>query len=101
MEGANGLTHEVASFIVNTIYHDLPKEAINLTMRCLIDGVGITLGGSMDQSSVILRQYLESLSGKKESAVLGSKLRVPAPAAAHTPESVVEKLVLKKNKKTA
>jgi len=37
---------------------------------------------------VILRQYLESLSGKKESAVLGSKLRVPAPAAAHPPSQL-------------
>ncbi|MDI7258507.1 MAG: MmgE/PrpD family protein [Thermodesulfobacteriota bacterium] len=82
MEKVDSLTQEVAAFIVRTNYQDLPAEAIRIAKRCLIDGTGVILSGSTDQASVILRQYLESIGGKVESAVLGSKLRVPAPAAA-------------------
>lgn len=82
MEKGNGLTQEVAAFIVGTFYPDLPPESIRLIKRCLIDGIGVILGGATDQASVILRQFLENMGGKAESAVLGSKLRVPASVAA-------------------
>ncbi len=82
MEKGKGLTQEVAAFIVGTFYSDLPPESIRLAKRCLIDGIGVILGGATDQASVILRQYLENIGGKFESAVLGSKLRVPASVAA-------------------
>ena len=79
---ADGLTQEVAAFIVGTVYEDLPQESIGLAKRCLIDGTGVILAGSTDQASVIMREYLEGVGGKSESAVLGSKLRVPAAIAA-------------------
>ena len=82
VEKTDGLTQEVAAFIVRTTYQDLPSESIRLAKRCLIDGTGVTLAGSTEPVSVIMREYLESTGGKTESAVLGSKLRVPAPAAA-------------------
>jgi len=82
MEKQQPLTQEVASFIVRTTYEDLPSEAIKIAKRCLIDGTGITLSGSTDPSSVILRKYLESLGGKPEASVIGTTLRVPASAAA-------------------
>ncbi len=82
IEKATGLTHEIAAFIVGTLYEDLPPESVRLAKRCLIDGTGVILAGSTDQASVIMRQYLESVGGKPESAVLGSKLRVSAAAAA-------------------
>jgi len=78
MEKQQPLTQEVASFIVRTTYEDLPPEAIRIAKRCLIDGTGITLSGSTDPSSVILRKYLESLGGKPEASVIGTALRVPA-----------------------
>ncbi len=82
IEKADGLTQEVAAFIVGTIYEDLPPESIRLAKRCLIDGTGVILAGSTDQASVIMREYLEGVGGKPEAAVLGSKLRVPAATAA-------------------
>ncbi len=82
MEKGDGLTQEVAAFITGTTYENFPSEAIRVAKRCLIDGTGVILSGSTDQSSVILRQYLEGMGGKTESSVLGSKLKVPAPSAA-------------------
>ncbi len=80
----DSLTQEVAEFIVRTTYQDIPLEAIKIAKRCLIDGTGVILGGSSDKASMILRKYLESMSGKPESSVLGSKLKVPTPSAALT-----------------
>ncbi len=82
MEKTHGLTKEVAAFIVNTRYDDLPGEALRIAVRCLIDGAGVILSGSTDEASVILREYLEGLGGRGEAAVLGTKLRLPSPAAA-------------------
>jgi 2-methylcitrate dehydratase PrpD len=76
------LTKEIASFIVNTSYDDLPCEALRIAGRCLIDGTGVILGGSTDEASVILRKYLISIGGKEEAAVFGTKLRLSSPAAA-------------------
>jgi 2-methylcitrate dehydratase PrpD len=79
---ADGLTQEIASFIVRTNYKDLPSEALRVANRCLIDGTGVILAGSTEQVSLIMREYLKGIGGKTESVVLGSKLRVPAPSAA-------------------
>ena len=77
-----GLTEEVASFIVNTTYRELPEEALRLAKRCLIDGTGVILSGVIDKSTSIMQAYLSEVGGKPESAVLGSRLRLPAAAAA-------------------
>jgi 2-methylcitrate dehydratase PrpD len=82
MGNPDGLTREVASFVFRTHSQEFPAEAIRIAKRCLIDGIGTALSGSTDRASSILRQYLESIGGKTESSVLGSPLRLPAPAAA-------------------
>jgi 2-methylcitrate dehydratase PrpD len=82
MEKSESLTQEVAGFIVRTTYQDIPLEAIKIAKRCLIDGTGVTLSGSTDKASLILREYLKNMGGKPESSLLGSKLKVPAPSAA-------------------
>jgi 2-methylcitrate dehydratase PrpD len=82
IEKTDGLTQEIGAFIAGTTYGDLPLESVRLAKRCLIDGTGVILAGSTDQASVIIREYLKGVGGKPESAVLGSKLRVPAATAA-------------------
>ncbi len=82
MEKTDSLTREVAEFIVRTTYQEIPLEAIKIAKRCLIDGTGVILNGSTDKASMILRKYLERMGGKAESSVLGSRLKVPASAAA-------------------
>lgn len=82
MGNTNSLTQEVARFIVQTEYKNLPAESLRIAKRCIIDGTGVILSGSTEQASFILRKYLESLGGKPESAVLGANLRVPVQAAA-------------------
>ena len=87
MEKTDDLTREVASFIFKTNSGEFPGEAIRIAKRCLMDGIGITLSGSTDRASSILRHYLEGLGGKPEASVLGSPLRLPAPAAATAPKA--------------
>ncbi|MFB3883757.1 MAG: MmgE/PrpD family protein [Thermodesulfobacteriota bacterium] len=82
MEKSNGITREIAEFIVKTSYQDIPSEATRIAKRCLIDGTGVMLSGSTDKASLLLRAYLKTIGGKAESSVLGSGLKVPAPSAA-------------------
>jgi 2-methylcitrate dehydratase PrpD len=79
---AQGITREVASFVVKTTYKEIPPEPLRLTQRSLIDGTAVMLSGSTEQSSIVLRRYLETICGKPESSVFGSTLKVPAPSAA-------------------
>jgi len=78
MEMAPGLTREVGSFVVRTSYQDFPGECLRIARRCLIDGIGLVISGSTDEPSILLRRYLESLGGKPESSVLGTKLKATA-----------------------
>lgn len=48
----------------------------------MIDGTGVILAGSTERVSVMMQKYLENMGGKTESAVLGSKIRGMAQAAA-------------------
>jgi 2-methylcitrate dehydratase PrpD len=82
IENADELTKEVAAFVVNTNYRDLPSEVVRLTKRTLLDGIGVTLAGSSEPVSVIARKYLDNMGGKPESTVIGTKLRIPASGAA-------------------
>jgi len=77
-----GLTQEVAAFVAETSFKDIPPEAIRIAKRCLIDGTGIALSGSRDPASLILRKFLEALGGKGEASVMGTGLKLPAPSAA-------------------
>ncbi|HJT86952.1 MAG TPA: MmgE/PrpD family protein, partial [Bryobacteraceae bacterium] len=80
---ASGLTRHFAEFIVATRYSDLPPEVIEVGKKSILDGLGLTLVGSVAQSGGIVRRYLESLSlGRGEATVAGSGLRLPARFAA-------------------
>jgi 2-methylcitrate dehydratase PrpD len=77
-----GLTQEVAAFVAETSFKDIPPEAIRIARRCLIDGTGISLSGSRDPASLILRRFLETQGGKREASVIGTRLKLPAASAA-------------------
>jgi 2-methylcitrate dehydratase PrpD len=78
-----GLTREVAAFIVNTVYRDVPEEVIELGKKSILDGLGLALCGSVAETGKLCRAYLKSLgSSHGDSTVIGSVLKVPARFAA-------------------
>jgi 2-methylcitrate dehydratase PrpD len=73
------VTEEVTNFVVATRYDDFPAEAQHIAKRCVIDGVGVILAGSTEPCTRIMRDYVLSAGGKRESSILGKgKAKAPA-----------------------
>ena len=78
-----GLTRQVAAFIVNTSYKDIPAEVIELGRKSILDGLGLALSGSVAESGPLTREYLKSLgTAKGEATVIGSSIKAPVRFAA-------------------
>ncbi len=45
-----GVTQEVAEFIINARYQDIPAEVIELGKKCILDGLGLALSGSVAET---------------------------------------------------
>jgi 2-methylcitrate dehydratase PrpD len=75
-----GPTQEVARFALETaaIPRDVREEAINH----IIDGVGVMLAGTTEESGPLVRGHLQEMAGRGQATVLGSRLRAPAQFAA-------------------
>ncbi len=74
---ADGLTRQVAAFILNTTYADLPAEVIELSKKSILDGLGLALAGSVAETGTLSRAYLKSLGLSRGLAtVIGSPVKV-------------------------
>jgi 2-methylcitrate dehydratase PrpD len=75
--GDDGPTRQVADFIVRTRYEDVPREAIELGRKSILDGLGLALVGAAGPSGQMARRYLETLGLQPGSAtLLGSTSRL-------------------------
>ena len=78
-----GLTREVAEFIVNLHHSAIPKDVIDLGKKSILDGLGLALCGSVAESGNLSRNYIASLGLSREDAtVIGSTIKAPARFAA-------------------
>ena len=71
-----GLTQEVAAFVVETGYEKIPSEVIELGKKSMLDGLGLALSGSVAESGKITQRYLKNQGLIGESTVIGTGLRV-------------------------
>ncbi len=77
------ITQRAATFIESTRFETIPKEAIAIGKRCLLDGLGLYVAGSDHETALILSKLAAEQGGKEEAELLGYPgTRVPAPAAA-------------------
>src|ERR1022692_828495 len=78
-----GVSHEVAAFIVNTAYKDVPEDVRELGRKSILDGLGLALSGSVAESGRLSREYLSSLGAMKgEATIIGSSMKAPVRFAA-------------------
>ncbi len=70
-----GLTREVAGFIVDTTYEALPDELIELGKKSILDGLGLALSGSVARSGAILQRYLQAQRLRGDTTVIGTGLK--------------------------
>ncbi len=80
---SEGLTREVAQFILSTGWNDIPAAVIETGRKSILDGFGLALSGAVAQSGQHVETYLRSLNlGPGPATVIGSDLKVPARFAA-------------------
>lgn len=74
-EGAaiKGATNAVAKFIAKSDLRSMPADVLEQGRRCLVDGFGVILAGSTVRGSAIVREYVKTVSDKREATVLGSE----------------------------
>ena len=61
----------LVDFVYNLDYKDLPPETIHQAKRCLLDYLGVILGGSTTQTGVKIRKFLSEFENKEEITAIG------------------------------
>jgi 2-methylcitrate dehydratase PrpD len=75
---ADGLTQDVARFLVNTNWADIPADVIELGKKSILDGLGLALAGSVAETGKLSRAHVESLGlGRGAATVIGTSLKAP------------------------
>jgi len=65
------ITQIMSEYFVKLEYEDLPKEVVELSKMCVLDMLGVSIRGSILEHSKILAKYIEDISGKEESTIIG------------------------------
>src|SRR5262245_71434 len=82
-DAIRGATEATRNFILRADLRSMPGDVVAQGKRCLIDGFGVMLAGSTVQGSGVVRQYIKSVSDRREATVLGrDAFRAPAVHAA-------------------
>ena len=77
-----GLTAEVAAFVLDTGYDAIPSNVVELAKKSILDGFGLALSGSVAMSGRFVQQHLADVSGVGKATVIGTRLKVPSRFAA-------------------
>jgi len=73
---------ELAQFVVETDYEDLPPEVVEYIKKLFLDTLGITIGGSLQKAIPEIVSLVKSWGGAEHSTILIYGGKVPAPNAA-------------------
>ena len=73
---------KLAKWIKKIQPNDIPQTVIEKAKMSMLDTIGVTIGGAADDVGRVIRQYLESLGGKSDCALIGTSLRTSPTLAA-------------------
>jgi 2-methylcitrate dehydratase PrpD len=80
---STSVTQAVVDFVTNASIDSFPEDVIEQGKRCVVDGIGVTLAGSVSSAGEIVRQQIKTMSSQGNATVLGPEhLSVPAALAA-------------------
>ena len=75
-------TQNIAQFIANTRYEDIPRPVLDATRTIILDGIANVVAGSTQPVLDYIRRYVDRLGGRPECTVVGAPFRTNAPLAA-------------------
>lgn len=77
-----GITADIASYLSDLVYSDIPSHVLEEMKFLLFDYLGVALGGSRTESGKIAAKFSYEFEEKGEATIIGFKNRVSAPGAA-------------------
>lgn len=69
------IAEKFAEYIVNTSYTDIPEEVHRYAKFCLLDWLGVTLGGSGEPVSDILLDFIDIVGGNEHATIIGKGIK--------------------------
>jgi 2-methylcitrate dehydratase PrpD len=82
MIGKRDAAYELAKYIADTKFDDIPSEALIIAKRFILDSLGVAIAGSTAPGIREIMKLIESWGGRPESTIFVSGKKVPAPEAA-------------------
>ena len=74
-----GATRRIAEYAASLQFDQLPGELVELTKRCILDTLGVTIGASsLAEEARPIYEYVKELGGKPEATMLGFGGKAPA-----------------------
>ncbi len=67
------LTKEASTFVDKFNYEQISNEALNISRRCILDGISVMIGGTEQDALSVMYKYIESTSGSPDSRLIGIK----------------------------
>lgn len=81
--GSKSLTAQVAGFVVDSRFEDIPAAAIEAAKKSILDGLGVALAGSRSVPASLIEKYITHESqGIREASIFGSRAKTSAHFAA-------------------
>src|SRR5688500_5776901 len=74
------VTEEIARFALAPA--QIPEDVRALAVDHFIDGIGVMLAGTTEESGALVHEHLNDIGGREEATVVGTALRAPASLAA-------------------
>jgi len=69
------ITQQLAEYVFRTSYEDIPREVLRYSKLCILDWLGVTLGGSKEEVGSILLDFVREMGGERQSTILGKGIR--------------------------
>ena len=77
-----GVTRELAEYVAQTTFDQLPPEVVRESKRCVLNYLGVALGASRHEAVRLLAETVDDVGGRPQATLLGSPTRTSAPNAA-------------------
>ena len=75
-------TQQIARFIADTKYEDIPRPVLDAARTIILDGLANVLAGSGQAAPTKVRSFVERLGGRPDCTVVGASFRTNPPLAA-------------------
>ncbi|WP_240975258.1 MmgE/PrpD family protein [Paraburkholderia aromaticivorans] len=72
----------LADYCLKTAYDNLPSAVVAITKNQILDTVGAALAGTNEPGAKEIREFTIDMAGKREAAIWGTNIQVPAQDAA-------------------